>query len=459
MNTNTEPKVSFIVPCYKLGHLLSQCVNSILEQDFSDFEILIMNNDSPDNTAEVAESFHDPRVKHVRNETNLGHIRNYNKGLTLARGKYAWLLSADDMLRSPSVLQRYVDVLERNPGVGFVFCRAVELQGDKETGIAPWADCGDQDRIWNDKSFFTHLLKDNCIVACTVLVRKECYQKVGMFHLELPFASDWHMWAMLAMHYDVAYLAEPMLTSRVHGESLTSLYAKEYTRICVGDELSVLWILSNEAEHSGLSSLHTECEAAFVQRAVHLLMARLEGATPSMTGAEFEEILQTRLKDAAGIKHMRSAVCNALAEYVTALKYRHDPPISVADEIGVLWSFQHQAELTNEPTLRAACESVLINRAVHFLTAGYRHANPSMSETEFESILQNQIPDVNGIRDTRASVYTTLAEQQYCGGEYAIAARSYRLALTARPWRLKTRAKYMLLHTGTVGIRIRQLAG
>ena len=247
MNQNSEPKVSFIVPCYKLGHLLSQCVNSILKQDFKDFEILIMNNDSPDNTAEVAQSFLDPRVKHIRNETNIGHIRNYNKGLTLARGKYAWLLSADDMLRSPVVVGRYVDVMERNPGVGFVFCRAVELRGDTETGIAQWADCGDQDRIWNDKSFFTHLLKDNCIVACTVLVRKECYQKVGMFHVELPFASDWHMWAMLAMHYDVAYLSEPMLTSRVHGESLTSLYAKEYTRICVGDELSVLWILRNRS--------------------------------------------------------------------------------------------------------------------------------------------------------------------------------------------------------------------
>ena len=117
-------------------------------------------------------------------------------------------------------------------------------------------------------------------------------------------------------------------------------------------------------------------------------MARLEGATPSMTGVEFEEILQTRFKDAAGIRHMRSAVYNALAELVTALKYRHDPPIPVADEIGVLWSLQHQAEITNEPYLRAACESVLITRAVHLLTAGYRQATPCISETEFESIVQ-----------------------------------------------------------------------
>src|SRR5579862_3673612 len=109
MNMNPEPKVTFIVPCYKLGHLLSQCVNSILKQSFGDFEVLIINNDSPDNTAEVAESFRDPRVKHIHNETNIGHIRNYNKGLTLARGKYAWLLSADDMLRSPKVLERYVE--------------------------------------------------------------------------------------------------------------------------------------------------------------------------------------------------------------------------------------------------------------------------------------------------------------------------------------------------------------
>jgi glycosyltransferase involved in cell wall biosynthesis len=99
-----EPLVTFVVPCYKLAHMLSECVNSILKQDYENFEVLIMDNCSPDRTPEVAQSFNDPRIKHIRNESNLGHIRNFNKGISLARGKYVWMLCVDDMLRSPHVL-------------------------------------------------------------------------------------------------------------------------------------------------------------------------------------------------------------------------------------------------------------------------------------------------------------------------------------------------------------------
>jgi len=62
-----NPLVSFVVPCYKFAHLLPQCVNSILEQTYQNYEILIMDNCSPDTTPEVAASFKDPRVKHIRN--------------------------------------------------------------------------------------------------------------------------------------------------------------------------------------------------------------------------------------------------------------------------------------------------------------------------------------------------------------------------------------------------------
>src|SRR5437016_5697097 len=100
------PRVTFVVPCYKLGHLLAECLKSILAQTYRDFEVLVMDDCSPDDTAEVARSFHDPRVKHIRNEPNLGHLRNYNRGLDLAEGEYIWLVSADDRLRKPYVLER-----------------------------------------------------------------------------------------------------------------------------------------------------------------------------------------------------------------------------------------------------------------------------------------------------------------------------------------------------------------
>src|SRR5262249_39635918 len=179
-----DPLVSFIVPCYNLGHLLTNCVQSILCQDFEDFEVLIMDNCSTDGTAEIAQSFNDPRVKHIRNASNLGHIRNFNKGMTLARGEYVWLVSADDMLRSSYVLGRFVDVLERNARVGFVFCRAIELSGEEERGIVQWADCGGEDGVWDSLTAFSRLIESNCIVMSSVLVRKRCFEQVGPFSLD-----------------------------------------------------------------------------------------------------------------------------------------------------------------------------------------------------------------------------------------------------------------------------------
>src|SRR5437764_14943821 len=115
----SEPLVSFVVPCYKLAHYLAECVDSILSQTYTNLEILIMDDCSPDNTPEVARSFTDPRVKYIRNEPNLGHLRNYNKGIKMSQGKYVWLISADDRLTCREALARYVTVMESNPKVGY----------------------------------------------------------------------------------------------------------------------------------------------------------------------------------------------------------------------------------------------------------------------------------------------------------------------------------------------------
>src|SRR3984893_10188043 len=135
----THPKVSFVVPCYKLAHLLPECVNSILAQTFADFEILIMDDCSPDDTPKVAQSFQDLRVRHVRNEPNLGHLRNYNKGIDLARGEYIWLISADDRLRCSYVLEKYVALLDQHPKVGYVFCPGVGLRDGRETEVLDYS--------------------------------------------------------------------------------------------------------------------------------------------------------------------------------------------------------------------------------------------------------------------------------------------------------------------------------
>lgn len=117
-STMSTPTVTFVVPSYRLGHFLAECVNSVLSQTYSDWEMLIMDDCSPDNTGEVASSFRDPRVKYIRNEHNLGLVKNFNKGIGSSRGKYVWIISADDYLRRPYTLERYVELMEKHEKVG-----------------------------------------------------------------------------------------------------------------------------------------------------------------------------------------------------------------------------------------------------------------------------------------------------------------------------------------------------
>jgi hypothetical protein len=310
----TGPLVSFVVPCYNLAHLLLECITSILAQSYPHFEILIMDNCSPDSTPEIAQSFHDPRVKHIRNQVNLGHIRNFNKGITMSRGKYVWLISADDLLRSPHVLGRFVDLMERNPDVGYTFCRAVELQGGKELGVERF-DYGNEDRIWDGPAFLARLIRCNCIAQSSGMVRRECYDRVGLFPLDMPHAGDWYLWCLLALQHRVAYFSEPMVSCRVHDQSLTSLLNRGDTAVCVVDELNVLWRVRHQAELAGISSLHGACNRSIAYRAARALdCGPTGGERPGLSVADFEAILQSHVTDATDEEDIRALIYTGLGD-------------------------------------------------------------------------------------------------------------------------------------------------
>lgn len=261
-----SPKVTFIVPCYNLAHVLAECVNSILLQSYADFEVLIMDDCSPDNTAEVARSFNDSRVKHVLNEKNLRHLANYNKGVNLAQGEYVWLISADDRLRNTSVLEKYVALMDEHPEVGYVFCPAISLENGSETELCAYSYHGDQDTIFNGKQFLSKLLELNSVVAASAMARKECYEKISFFPLDLPYAGDWYLWSIFALHYDVAYFAEPMVNYRQHTQSMTNILKKEDIDILFHDVMSVLMRIRDNACYVNQNAIVFKCNTFLIDR-------------------------------------------------------------------------------------------------------------------------------------------------------------------------------------------------
>jgi glycosyltransferase involved in cell wall biosynthesis len=226
-------------------------------QTHGDFELLIMDDCSPDNTAEVAQSFHDPRVTYVCNEKNLGHLRNYNRGIELARGKYIWLISADDRLRVPYVLERYVELMEKRPEVGYAFCPGMGLHEGIETRVMN--SHGSKDIIFDGSSFLMTLLESNTVVAASGLARKECYEKVSFFPTDMPWAGDWYLWCVFALHYAVAYFADPMVNYRTHELSMTNSLMSRDPRICIDDDLMVWERTKQSAKEAGRRAIVNRC--------------------------------------------------------------------------------------------------------------------------------------------------------------------------------------------------------
>jgi glycosyltransferase involved in cell wall biosynthesis len=315
-------KVSFVVPCYNYGKYLRECVESILCQTYGDFEVLVMDNSSSDNTPDVARSFRDRRLTYVRNETNLGHIRNFNKGVEMARGQYVWVISADDCLHKPCVLEKYVRVLDANPSAGFVFCPVIKVENDVEQGIHAWFSHGTADAVFRGRDFLARMVDGNHVGAPSVMARTECYAKVGLFCPELPYTCDWHLWSLFALHYDVAYLAEPMVRFRFHSSNVTLGF--EGSRHGVQQKLLVRWRIRAAALDAGHGAVARQFEDALVSVYVDHLIAGLEGDEQlGLTAEELEADLSRELADPTERERFRSRVRAAQAARYEPLGDHH----------------------------------------------------------------------------------------------------------------------------------------
>jgi glycosyltransferase involved in cell wall biosynthesis len=309
------PTVSFVIPCYNLAHLLPECVHSILSQSYRQFEVLIVDDCSPDHTPEVARSFHDSRVTYIRNETNLGHLRNYNHGIAMARGRYIWLISADDRLRTTYILERYVEVMETHPRVGYACCPAISLDGDVETQLE--GSVSKHDIIFQGKEFAKQLLNHgNFVIAASGMVRRECYETLGAFPLDLPYAGDWFLWCLFALHYDVAYFGEPMVNYRQHGLSMTTQLTGERYAIRFKDGLAVLWRIHHNANSLGDQDLVHLCRARLAYQYAHNVVGRQLGtSTFSMSVEEFENCLHENAIDCHEENVIRARTWEIMADY------------------------------------------------------------------------------------------------------------------------------------------------
>lgn len=221
-------RVDVIIPCYRYGHFLKSCVESVVRQEGVEVRALIIDDGSPDNTFEVAAKLQEEHlcVDYIRHEMTRGHIATYNHGFEWVNGDYVLLLSADDLL-TPGALCRAARLMDVHPEVGLTYGRDVVF----ETGPLPpytgsvSGDCGYEILTYQRFLEISCALGHTPIQAPTVLVRASLHKKIGGYEADLPHTADTEIWLRLAANSAVGVLDAEQAFRRIHRQNMSFSYS------------------------------------------------------------------------------------------------------------------------------------------------------------------------------------------------------------------------------------------
>ena len=206
------PEVSVIIPAYNHGRYLSQAIQSVQEQTYRDFEIIVVDDGSTDNTRDVVVSF-GHSVTYIRQE-NSGPSSARNSGIRAARGQYVAFLDADDRWEA-AFLERMVAALHAHPAAGAVYCGfryLDELDNPLKVSVC---------RVVPPDRFRSELVRQCWLSTCSVVARAQCYRECGYFDESLRACEDYDMWLRLSERYEFVGVPEVLVWYRRIGNNTT----------------------------------------------------------------------------------------------------------------------------------------------------------------------------------------------------------------------------------------------
>lgn len=212
------PLISVIIPAYNSENTISETVESVLKQTFADFELIVINDGSTDNTLEVLSSIQDPRLK-VFSYPNAGSNPSRNRGFAQSSGEYIAFLDADDLWTADK-LEAQLKALQDNPQAAVAYS---------------WCDrINESSQLVRKGGYFTAhgdiypqlLLTDILENGSNPLIRREALTHVGGFDESLPAGQDWDLYLRLAAHYHFVNVQRPQILYRISTNSLSSNVAK-----------------------------------------------------------------------------------------------------------------------------------------------------------------------------------------------------------------------------------------
>ena len=209
----TLPRVSILMPVYKTAPYLREAMDSMLSQTFTDFELIVLDDCSPDNAEEILDNYTDPRIVRYKGKKNAGLSNVLNVGIGMARGKYIARMDSDD-LSMPERLQIQVDYLEAHPDIDLVSV-GMQLFGAKDE---VWLREQDPEKVKIIALFHSPILH------ASSMWRRDSFEKHGLrFRQEMVPAEDYDLWTRaLVKGLRLVNLRQVLYKYRIHPEQATT---------------------------------------------------------------------------------------------------------------------------------------------------------------------------------------------------------------------------------------------
>ncbi|MBC8486006.1 MAG: glycosyltransferase [Bacteroidetes bacterium] len=209
-------KIAIIIPTYNAAHFIEKAINSVLSQSYSNYEIVVVDDGSTDNTREVLEQYGD-KITYIRQE-NQGVAIARNTGILNSENEYIAFLDSDDEWL-PEKLELQISILEKNNDIGLVHTNDIQIS---EEGKILYIDTPNIKYLSGKISKYL-LLRKASIKTSTVILRRKCLDKVGLFdpHLSRLGVEDRDLWIRFTKYYNAFYIDKPLVKYLVRSDSMS----------------------------------------------------------------------------------------------------------------------------------------------------------------------------------------------------------------------------------------------
>lgn len=300
------PKISVIMPAYNAEKYIKTSVDSILNQTFCDFELIVINDCSNDSTGEILLSYRDERLICLNNEKNLGVARTLNRGLAAARGEYIARMDADD-ISEPHRLEKQLAYMEEHPQT--VVCGS-KITVFYETGEQAVCHYPQQDR-----QIKTTLLFSCPFAHPSVMIRGEVLRKQGLCYEEaFEKVEDYRLWTRLAKSGEFVNLPEPLLRYRKHPGQVcaTSPQAQYEGKLRLSAELlPIVGINQAEEQRIVVDAFDGRiAEKESFRKFEELALRMTKGVPSELDKKQLRTMLKSRLIELALSQKMHLGLCS-----------------------------------------------------------------------------------------------------------------------------------------------------